>query len=78
MWIRPYPGSFEGYALEDVGEDDGDTPACDEGEEDVAGMLEGFADTEETVVEEEDGNFDQGYADAVEDFVGNGRLRECI
>lgn len=52
MRIRPYPSGFDGYALEDVGEDDGDTPACDEGEDHVAGVLEGFADTEETVVEE--------------------------
>ncbi len=50
--IRPYPSGLDGYALEDVGEDDGDTPACDEGENDVAGILEGLADTEEAVVEE--------------------------
>ena len=52
--IRLYPGGFDGDALEDVGEDDGDAPARDEGEEGVAGVLEGFADAEETVVEEQD------------------------
>ena len=78
MGVRSYPGGFDGYALEDVGEDDGDAPACDEGENDVAGVFEGFADTEETVVEEEDGNLDKGYADAVEDFVGNSRLRSML
>lgn len=78
MGVRSYPGGFDGYALEDVGEDDGDAPACDEGEDDVAGVFEGFADTEETVVEEEDGDLDEGYADAVEDFVGNGRLRGML
>lgn len=74
MGVRPYPGGFDGYALEDVGEDDGDAPACDEGEDDVAGVFEGFADTEETVVEEEDGDLDKGHADAVEDFVSNSGL----
>lgn len=68
------PGGFDGYALEDVGEYDGDAPAGNEREDDVAGVFEGFADTEEAVVEEEDGYFDEGYADAVEDFVGDGRL----
>ena len=52
MGVGPDPGGFDGYALEDVGEDDGDTPAYDEGEDDVAGIFEGFADTEEAVVEE--------------------------
>lgn len=52
MRIRPDPGGFDGYALKDVGKDDGDAPACDEGKDEVAGILEGFADTEETVVEE--------------------------
>ena len=50
--IRPYPSGFDGYALENVGEDDGDSPADDEGEDDVAGVFKGFADTEEAVVEE--------------------------
>ena len=72
--VRSYPGGLDRYTLEDVGEDDGDAPACDEGEDDVAGVLEGFADTEEAVVEEEDGEFDEGHADAVEDFVGDGCL----
>lgn len=74
MGVGPDPGGFDGDALEDVGEDDGDTPAYDEGEDDVAGIFEGFADTEEAVVEEEDGDFDEGHADAVEDLVGNGCL----
>ena len=52
MRIRPDPGGLDRYALENVGEDDGDTPARDEGEDDVAGVFEGFANTEETVVEE--------------------------
>lgn len=78
MGVRPYPGGFDGYALEDVGEDDGDAPACDEGEDDVAGIFEGFADAEETIVEEEDGDLDQGHADTIEDFVCNGRLRGML
>lgn len=52
MRIRPYPSGFDGYALEYVGEDGGNSPADDEGEDDVAGVFEGFADTEEAVVEE--------------------------
>lgn len=72
--VRSYPSGFHGYALEDGGEDNGDTPAGDEGEDTVAGVFEGFADTEEAVVEEQDGDFDEGYADAVEDFVGDGGL----
>lgn len=82
--VRSYPGGLDRYTLEDVGEDDCDAPACDEGEDDVAGILEGFADTKEAVVEEEDGDFDEGYADAVEYFVGDGclcgmsdRVRNC-
>lgn len=78
MGIRPDPSGFDGYALEDVGEDNGDTPACDESEDDVAGVLKGFADTEKTVVEEEDGYLDESYADAVEDFVGNSRLWDML
>ena len=69
--IRADPGRFDGDALEDVGQHEGDAPARDEGEEHVAGVLEGFAHAEEPVVEEQDGYFDEGYADAVEDFVGD-------
>ena len=43
-----------GCALENVREHDGDRPANDEGEDGVAGVFEGFADTEEAVVEEQD------------------------
>ena len=50
--IRPDPSGFDGYALENVGEDDGNGPAYDEREDDVAGVFEGFADTEKAVVEE--------------------------
>ena len=57
MRVRPYPSSFDGHALENVREDDGDRPANDEGEDDVAGVFEGFADTEKAVVEEQDGYF---------------------
>ena len=74
MRIRPDPCRFDGGALEDVGEDAGDAPAGDEHEDDIAVILEGFADAEETVVEEEDGYFDETYADAVEGFVGQGHL----
>ena len=58
MRVRPYPSGLDGYALENVREDDGDGPANDEGEDDVTGVSEGFADTEEAVVEEQDGYFD--------------------
>lgn len=58
MWVRAYPSGFDGYALENAREDGGDRPANDEGEDDVAGVFEGFADTEEAVVEEQNGNFD--------------------
>lgn len=74
--VRSYPSGLDGYALKDIGEDDGDTPACDESEDDVAGVFEGFADTEEAVVEEEDGDFDESYANAVEDFIGDGRFKQ--
>ena len=52
MWIRPDPCRFDGYALEDVGENDSDGPTYDDGEDNVASVFEGFADTEKTVVEE--------------------------
>ena len=78
MRVRPYPSSFDGYALENVREDDGDRPANDKGEDSVAGVFKGFADTEETVVEEQDGYFDEGYADAVEDSVGDCCLRGIV
>ena len=68
------PGRFDGDALEYVGQHERDAPARDEGEEHVAGVLEGFAHSEEPVVEEQDGYFDEGNADAVEDFVGDGCL----
>ena len=58
MRVRPYPSGFDGDALENIGEDDGNRPANDEGENDVAGVFESFADTEQAVVEEQDGNFD--------------------
>ena len=58
MWVGAYPSGFDGCALENAREDDGDGPANDEGEDDVAGVFEGFADTEEAVVEEQDGDFD--------------------
>ena len=76
--IRPYPGSFDGYALEEDGEDDCDTPTNDEGEDNVAGVFEGFTDTEETEVEEEDGYLDEGHTDAIKDFVGDGRLEDFV
>ena len=72
--IRTDPGRFDGDALEYVGQHEGDAPARDECEEHVAGVLEGFAHAEEPVVEEQDGYFDEGNADAVEDFVGDGCL----
>lgn len=74
MRVRSYPSGFDRYALEENGQDYGDTPARDESENDVAGVFESFVDTEEAVVEEEDGDFGEGYADAVEDVVGDGRL----
>ena len=78
MRVRPNPSGFDGYALENAREDDGDRPADDEGEDDVAGVFEGFADTEEAIVEEQDGYFDEGYADAVEDSVGDCCLRGTV
>lgn len=74
MQIRLYPSGFNWDALENVGKDNSETPACDESGNDVARILEGFADTEEAVIAEEDGNFDEGYADAVKDLVGDGCL----
>ncbi len=63
------PGGLDRHALEEGGEDDGQGPGGDEGEEEAAGVFEGFGDAEEAVVEEEDGEFDEGDGDAVEDFV---------
>ncbi len=63
------PGGLDGDALEEGGEDDGQGPGGHEGEEEAAGVFEGFGDAEEAVVEEEDGEFDEGDGDAVEDFV---------
>ena len=78
MGIRPYPSSFDRYALEDDREDNGDTPACDKGEDDVTGILKGFANTEEAVVEQEDGDPNEAYADTVEYFICDGRLLGMI
>ncbi len=69
VWIWPDPRCLDRHALKHVGEDDGGAPYCYQGEYDHDGYSECFAYTEETVVEEEDGYFDDGYGEDVEDLV---------
>ena len=56
--------------MQGAGEDDADAPGEGEGAGDVDGGAEGFVDAEETVVEEEEGGFNKGDGDWVDELDG--------
>ena len=74
--VGAYPGGFDGDAFEDVDKDGSDAPAEDEGDGNIYDFFEGFAYAKNTIVEEEDGDFDKRDADGVEDLVGDGCFEE--
>ena len=63
------PVGSNGVALEQGGEQDGDSPRAGGGHHGEDGVSEGVSDTEEADVEKEDGHFDGYDGEGVEDFI---------
>ena len=67
----------DGDAAEGGGEDSRETLACYEKEGEEGCVAEVFAGAEQVEVEQEDGDFDGGYVERVEDFAGIHVLGWC-